>query len=312
MLKFTIHSSQQQKSWSEAHYLLSSGSPNAFGALAAQMASARQGALGWLAGVDRIVVSNYPANRRTRTFTFDLSTPPSSPTNPNQSANLSVMSNNAPLVQWAGTTILTPPTDAPPALYYPAGCFQTLFNVDGPDAGELNKGTPGYTALIRWLNFLSPPATGPNPAPSEWCYRTRNPAGILPSKGLEKQLAAPTLVGVVTESQLVNPVTAQPVANGQMVYLSGWRVDNPRRQNLQGVYRVQSIVTVAGPPATWTYYLWGTSGYQTYHWPIPGNITPLTFTFASYAGYTVEQWVTRKRGGRYDLPLGRSPVHRSV
>lgn len=312
MLKFTIHMSMPQKSWSEAHYGNFTGGPSAQGGIAALMSAARAQALGYLATLDRIVVSSYPANRRTRAYEFATVTQPTNVGQPNQSANLVEMANNAPLVQWQGLLIDPLVGSAPPANYYPAGCWDTLFNEDGPDAGQLNKGTGGYTRLVAWLEFLTTNQAAPA-AESLWCYRTRNPQGAIQADDLVPAQVLNGPIGIETAAQLVDPTAGnRPLVAGDKVWLSGWRVGNPRRQNLEGSYRIARVVALVGPPATWTYYLYGTNGYNIFNWPFMGQIGPLLFGFASYNDYTVERWVTRKRGARYDLSLGRSPIRRTV
>lgn len=87
------------------------------------------------------------------------------------------------------------------------------------------------------------------------------------------------------------------------------RIRNARKSGtvltLNGRWIVDSIVAPTAPSTVYTVYLVGSQGYDPNAYDPRGTIEGIDFLFCSPSEYMVVRPMSRKRGGRSGLPLGR-------
>lgn len=282
--KLTMYMSVFRQAWSEA-YLNSGVWPSSQATQnITTLLAARAALLGANAQLFSARVSGFPANRLV-TDLDNFSFPVTGQWNP-RDLPLEANSNiaNVSLMMTFGTTVGQ-------KRIYLAGLPDAVINSDA--VAPLNYMPATITGFAATLDtFVNALIAG------GWGCRSWKATVPIQSLGLQAGIQTPPLIGV----QLA---TAQPWAVGQKVLLGGWRRINPRSPGLSGVYTIVGV-----PPATQTtppfvYYLFGTQNVSPTNFKTIGTIGLLSFEIVPFNGPPDLKGVTRKRGGRSLLPLGR-------
>lgn len=300
-VKVTMYMEQGKATWSEAHYYIPATNPVDASDAAVALAGFRGACLGRNAYLVALRLSSFPANRVVYDIAFsplnDTGTWPADPSGGNWSSDQA----NACLKvrMWGGVAAKTLNLAGVPDNVILTGPAY-------PDGYAL--GVDFDMVFDAYMSYLVAPLGSSN-----WGFRTRLsefPAQVV---GLVSNALYPQMLGVVVGSALVS--VAHPGHNlgvGEEVYLSGWRRRNTRVPGLEGAYEVLGVLPPAAPPAVqnYTYFLANTGSVDPLNFLGLGTVDVLDYMVTPYARWGISKAGTRKRGGSFGLPVGRSPTRR--
>ncbi len=291
-VKVTMFMQQGKYTWSEAHYLLNYFDfPSAL-APAYGMCTLRAKCLGNNAALVGCRLSLAPSNRQV----YDLNPQvwpahgswPSDPGGGNYSSDLAY---SALLVKVLGVT-------SSKNLYF-AGVPDNVILTD-PSAPDGYVQTPSFaTPFYNYMVFIASLAGNTGVG-----FRSRDKSQDVFSLGLVTNALYPNAIGVQAISALPG------IGLHSEVYLSGWRRSNTRIPGLSGAYQVVGYIPAGISGGNDTYFLGETGNVSPTNFLGLGNIGPLLYNYIGYQGWDVRKAVSRKRGGSYGLPRGRSRATR--
>lgn len=292
-MKVDLNMNLGRASWTETHYYLASSDFLTAAAAAATLANARSQLLGVGATMGPLRISDVPANRNVDDVQYNHGTG-SWPADPTGLLYAAQHPNVALLVRLQGPT--------QNKLLYLGGCPNKIFNQPGGSVPGVTFDGVFNPPFFAYMGLLT--NSGGSPGSSPWGFRARNSTGELSATSLVQNAAYPGMIGVVTQSP---PTWSQ----GQEVWLTGWRRINTGLPGLSGGWVVGGILAPV-PPATgpWTTFLANSGGVSTTNFRAPGQINGLNYSYVPYETYAVLKAVTRKRGGSYGAPRGRSRARR--
>ncbi|HKV98066.1 MAG TPA: hypothetical protein VJR90_11350 [Gammaproteobacteria bacterium] len=282
--KLTMYFSLYRSAWSEAYLNQQSFSPNFVPTQASQLMAARAAMLGHNAALFAARISAFPANRQVTDvdqFTFAVTG--------NWTGNEQFGEQKSNIANVA--LMIRMQTNVGQKLIYAAGCPDGVISGDNLPPSNIEAGNvQGFTGAV--LTFINTLVTG------GWGCRSWKATVPVQALGLQSGTQVPPLIGVQLAAQ-------QPWTVGQKVLLGGWRRVNPRSPGLTGVYTVVQVPPAgqAGPP--FVYYLFGTQNVSPTNFKSVGTIGLLQYEVAPFLSGQMDRGVTRKRGGRSLLPLGR-------
>lgn len=291
-VKVTMFMQQGKFTWSESHYLLTYTNPQDAMNLAYQICSLRAACLGYTAFLIACRLSKTPANGQVLDLDPFLFTPtgswPADPTGGNYSSD---HANTALLIQIQGIV-------SRKNLYF-AGIPDNVIITGNSFPNGFTMNPSFSTALNNYLSYIAPPngASGIG-------FRHRNKVQDAFATGLVTNALYPNAVGVQVAAQLAN------VDIHSEVFLSGWRRSNPRVPGLAGAFQVIGVIPAGVSSGSWTYFLGETGNVSPTNFLNLGRIGLLQYDLVQYANYFVRRATTRKRGGSYGLPHGKSRATR--
>jgi hypothetical protein len=290
-IKVTLFMVQGKFSWSETHYLINI--PDFVDAIppATVLAGLRAALLGNNAALVQVRLSKSPASRQV----FDLN--PSTWTHtgvwPSDPAGGTYSSDRAysALMMRISTNL------APGKNLYLAGIPDNVIET-GPTIPDGYVLQPAFSyPLYAYMNYLV--GSG---GFSGWGYRSRDAIGDMNAVGISTSALYPNAVGISSLTTLPG------VGLGKEVFLSGWRRINPRVPGLSGAYNVVGYNPAGVSTAFDTYFLGETGNVAPTNLIPFGKIGPLVYDYVQYQSWSTRKAVSRKRGGSFDLPRGRSRV----
>jgi hypothetical protein len=303
--KVTFNILVLRASWTEIHYLGSKATFSAALTAAQQYCNLRAALLGNGASIQGARVSTVPASGTVDDVDPNsVATTGTWPSDPTNLVYASCLPNACALV-----SLLSTMTNSN---YYMAGLPSSFINTEAPKGKSINVAEPpGFNimlnAFLRYLCNNGPLPGGSITYPSDnWGTLTRRATTLLPvSAPLTTNGAVPAMIGVITSA----PISPDAVA-GSKVLLKGWRRINTASPGLSGVWTLGANPIVAG--GTYTYFLYGSGFVSTTNFKALGKIGYLSpgLTFTPYYNYAVEKGITKKRGGSYGAPRGRSSRRR--
>lgn len=280
-IRATLLMSAGKYTWSESHYWIGGttlqGSYNAGAALG----SARAALLGQNARLDNVRMSEDGATRRVQYLDPALFDHVSRlPPDMGDDVYTSDRPNSSVLVRFLS----------------PVG-YKLLYLAGIPDGMVVTDPLfpKGIKILPQWAAVWN---TYKGLLAGTWGYRAKQngPAGIV--KFVITNSMYPGKVGVQTDGLI-------SLNSGDTVQLKGFRRENPRSKDLNGIWRVGQVTEPVSPSPTWTYFLERSSGVDPFNFYKLGTIAKLEYQIVPYGGALIERAVTRKRGGSFMLPRGR-------
>lgn len=291
-VKVTMFMSQGRYTWSEAHYLLNFFDLVSAQAMAYQMANLRALCLGNNAAMVGVRLGLTPSNRQVVDLNPAIFTTsgiwPADPSGGNYSSDQ----------PYSALLIKVPGTISSKNLYFAGIPDNVVLTSPGFPSGV--DMTPAFsTAFNNYMSFIAS-----NPGNSGVGFRSRNKSGDVFAGGLVTNALYPNAIGV----QSLIPIPGLGV--GSEAYLSGWRRINTRSPGLAGVFQVVGFIPAGISGGLATYFLGETGNISPTNFIGLGSIGPLAFNFINYQGWVTRRAVSRKRGGSYDRPRGKSSVRR--
>lgn len=278
-------------SWTESHYDLNASNFLAAVPDATTLAGLRGQLCGTGAAVVGVRISEVPGNRNVDDLNIgkQIGTWPTDPSGLHYAA---AFPNQAALIKLQTATINKN--------LYLAGLPAGIFNQPGGSVPGITLDGVVNSPLFAYLNALAPIGQ----SGGIWGCRVRDTSQEQNSSGLVTSATYPGSVGVVTQA-------APTWAAGDEVFLTGWRRLNTGLPGLSGEWVVQAVVAPVAPATgPWTTFLLNSQAVSPTNFNSPGTIDLLSYVYHPYETWSIVKAVTRKRGGSYGAPRGRSRVRK--
>jgi hypothetical protein len=288
--KVTMFFVQDKYSWTEDHYYVSASGINLNSLVlpATSLAAVRSQLLGFDAALERIRLSQFPANQQVQDVLFPAAL----------TGNWAVTAGN--LALWSAAraynALLTRLSSSGGyhRNYYLAGCPEGIFHSRlGDDTGLDFSVIPEF--LTRFYALVTQLTTG------SWGWLTRTQSVLVQAGGLVTNAAFPGMLGIQV------PAALPGVVQGTPLQVSGWRrVSIKASPPLTGVYKCGGVLAPVAPSTMWTYFLFNTSLIPPTNFFTLGKIGVYTPAFATYNQAQPAEATSRKRGATALRPRGRS------
>lgn len=156
-----------------------------------------------------------------------------------------------------------------------------------------------FSANPAWIAAFTAWWGGPNPSSASLCGGRW---GNLQKTPTNKQVAVPIVPAAPWAAYAALQLGgALAGVTGSKILVKGFRRINPRLPGLSGVYKILQVLSGN------TYVLANTQAAQVANvQPEPGQAYDLAYTVTPYISATIVKGTTRKRGGSYGAPRGRS------
>jgi hypothetical protein len=277
-------------SWTEDHYWLGAGGSGALAQaipIAQQLASYRVQLLGYDAQIERIRLSNVPANQQVDDVEYTGALTPSWELPFGTPAYTASRAYNALLLRIQSVSGYH-------RNYYLGGAPAGLFHSRaGDDTGLDFSQVPSF--LVRMLGFMNYLTSGP------WGWLTRTQSPLFQASGLVTNAAFPGMLGITVAGQLAG------VVQGSQIQVKGWRRTSVKASPpLTGVYRVGGVLSPTAPSTLWTYFLVNSSLLPPSNFFTLGQVGPYVPSFQAYNNSQPVEATSRKRGATSLRPRGRS------